>query len=60
MLARHIKYSRKQALSDPRFIELQVKVVEQLNNFDEFEVQDLLFWMRKFKMLEIKTSLLDK
>lgn len=35
-------------------------VVEKLDDFDEFEIQDLLFWMRKFRMAEVKTLHLDR
>lgn len=35
-------------------------VVEKLEEFDEFELQDLLFWMRKFKMANIRTIHLEK
>jgi hypothetical protein len=60
MLARHVKHSRKDILQDSRFTQLQSTVVDKLHHFDEFEIQDLLFWMRKFKMQDIRTILLDR
>ncbi len=60
MLARHVKHARKDFLMETRYQDLQILVVEKLEEFDEFELQDLLFWMRKFKMANIRTVHLEK
>ena len=58
-MARHVKYAKKDFKTDPRYIDLQNSVVNKYDSFDEFELQDLLFWLRKFRLAKINTKIVD-
>lgn len=60
MMARHVKYTKKDFNQDSRYVDLQNNTVSKIDSFDEFEMQDLLFWMRKFKMAKIPTGIVDR
>ena len=61
ILARTLKIGRKPDVEEnSAYKEITEKVFKNVANLSEFEILDVLFWMRKFRQSNIKTHTIEE